>query len=140
MSGNCSPDLLWMLVRKNNAFMVKKDMGRIQFSKEPYNLTNQNSFKFSGLCNSKAADIQGAENGVVLGIKSQKGKNSPAKLYKTTKCARDFTRDFRRVAKCIKNTVGGYYRPDLSRAALTRWTKFHRSLKITAAKKGVAKK
>lgn len=58
-----------------------------------------------------------------------------AKLYKTTKCAKDFTRDFRRVAKCVKNTVGGYYRPDLSKAALARWTKFHRSLKVAAAKK-----
>ena len=69
-----------------NAFMVKKDHGRIQFSKEPYNLTNLNSFKFSGICNTKAADIQGVENGIVLGLKSQKGKNSPVRSPHVPPC------------------------------------------------------
>jgi hypothetical protein len=65
--------------RVQNAFLLKKESGRIQFSKEAYNLTNQNSFKYSGIANSKAADISGADHGIVLGIKSQKGKTSPVR-------------------------------------------------------------
>lgn len=60
---------------------------------------------------------------------------SPVKVDKKTKLARDFTRDFRRVAKAIKNTVGAYYRPDLVKPALARWTKYHRSLVAIKAKK-----
>ena len=74
----CSFDA-YTTCRLQNAFLVKKESGRIQFSKEAYNLTNQNSFKYSGIANSKAADISGADHGIVLGIKSQKGKTSPVR-------------------------------------------------------------
>lgn len=60
---------------------------------------------------------------------------SPVKTDKTTKLAKDFTRDFRRVSKAVKNTVGGLYRPDLVKPALARWTKYHRSLLVIKAKK-----
>ena len=39
------------------------------------------------------------------------------------------------MAKAVKNTVGGYYRPDLVKSALARWTKYHRSLLVIKAKK-----
>eukprot|EP00286_Rhodomonas_abbreviata_P023618 CAMPEP_0181315972 /NCGR_PEP_ID=MMETSP1101-20121128/15651_1 /TAXON_ID=46948 /ORGANISM="Rhodomonas abbreviata, Strain Caron Lab Isolate" /LENGTH=148 /DNA_ID=CAMNT_0023423197 /DNA_START=15 /DNA_END=461 /DNA_ORIENTATION=- len=134
MSGQCTPDLLWMLTRANNAFLVKRDSGRTQFCKEQFNLTNTNSFKTSGIANGQGADLQPIDNGAVLTIKSSKGKFKPAQLCKATKMARGadmFDKDFAKVAKCVKNTVGGYYRPDLSKAALARWTKLHRSIKKT---------
>ena len=43
--------LIWEMVKKNNCFLVK-EFGRgnagVQFSKEPNNLFNLNSFKYSG--------------------------------------------------------------------------------------------
>eukprot|EP00961_Rhodomonas_salina_P246135 3325756-Rhodomonas_salina.2 len=44
------------------------------------------------------------------------------------------------VAKCIKNTVGGYYRPDLTKHALARWTKLHKSIKKAKSKGAAAAK
>jgi len=38
-----SADLVWQIVKNNNAFLVKKN--GVQFSSEPGNLTNLNSFK-----------------------------------------------------------------------------------------------
>jgi large subunit ribosomal protein L28e len=46
------PDsLVWELVRKNNSFLVKQfgnSNAKVQFSKEPNNLYNVHSYKFSG--------------------------------------------------------------------------------------------
>ena len=47
-----SPDLLWQLVKKNNKFLVKRNgngSASMQFSSEPNNLYNLNSFKYSGI-------------------------------------------------------------------------------------------
>mmetsp|Transcript_48826 Transcript_48826/g.115991 ORF Transcript_48826/g.115991 Transcript_48826/m.115991 type:complete len:145 (+) Transcript_48826:26-460(+) len=143
MSASVAPDLLWMLTRANNSFLVKRDGGRTQFCKEQFNLKNQNSFKFSGIANSKGCDLQPTENGAILTIKSQKGKTKPAQLCKVTKMARGaerFDNDFTKVAKCIKNTVGGYYRPDLTKHALARWTKLHKSIKKAKSKGAAAAK
>lgn len=54
-----------------NAFLVKRESGRIQMSTSPFNLTNMHSFKDCGISNGKAADISPVENGVMLTIKSR---------------------------------------------------------------------
>lgn len=44
--------LIWEIVKRNNAFRVKQfgnGNSRIEFSKEPNNLYNLNSFKYSGI-------------------------------------------------------------------------------------------
>eukprot|EP00469_Lotharella_globosa_P019385 CAMPEP_0167817652 /NCGR_PEP_ID=MMETSP0112_2-20121227/4329_1 /TAXON_ID=91324 /ORGANISM="Lotharella globosa, Strain CCCM811" /LENGTH=179 /DNA_ID=CAMNT_0007717471 /DNA_START=99 /DNA_END=640 /DNA_ORIENTATION=+ len=51
-----SSDLQWLLVRKHNAFQVKKD--GITFSCEPNNPANISSFKYSGLANTKALGLE----------------------------------------------------------------------------------
>eukprot|EP00961_Rhodomonas_salina_P282268 3813880-Rhodomonas_salina.1 len=66
-----------------NSFLVKRDGGRTQFCKEQFNLKNQNSFKFSGIANSKGCDLQPTENGAILTIKSQKGKTKPVSTTQT---------------------------------------------------------
>jgi hypothetical protein len=46
-----SADLIWQLVKKNNAFLVKRNgnsNASVQFSSEPNNLYNLNTFKYSG--------------------------------------------------------------------------------------------
>jgi large subunit ribosomal protein L28e len=53
--------LIWLLVKDNNSFLHKRARtsraGGVQFSSEPGNLLSVNSFKYSGLANSKAIDI-----------------------------------------------------------------------------------
>jgi large subunit ribosomal protein L28e len=52
-----SVDLQWELVRKNNAFIVKRN--GYTFSTEPTNLANKHSYKFSGLAQNKVSIIIG---------------------------------------------------------------------------------
>ncbi|KAH1053301.1 hypothetical protein GYH30_022542 [Glycine max] len=52
---------LMSILKKNNSFLVK-EFGRgtqsVQFSKEPKNLYNLNTFKYSGLANKKTVTVQ----------------------------------------------------------------------------------
>ncbi|KAJ8501888.1 hypothetical protein ONZ45_g11983 [Pleurotus djamor] len=48
-----STDLQWLLVRNYNSFLVKRVREGPVFSKEPGNLRNLHSHKYSGLANSK---------------------------------------------------------------------------------------
>eukprot|EP00292_Cryptomonas_paramecium_P021776 CAMPEP_0113664332 /NCGR_PEP_ID=MMETSP0038_2-20120614/1670_1 /TAXON_ID=2898 /ORGANISM="Cryptomonas paramecium" /LENGTH=157 /DNA_ID=CAMNT_0000579521 /DNA_START=38 /DNA_END=511 /DNA_ORIENTATION=- /assembly_acc=CAM_ASM_000170 len=156
MSAHVSPDLLWMLTRSHTSFLNKRESGRIQFTSEPCNLTNLNSFKYSGLANSKAADIKSSvkvengvaknDNGIIITTKIQKSKKNsvlskPAQVFKSIKSTNPAKQiNFRRMANCVRKTVGGNYRPDLVNAALARWTKYHRSIVAIKSKTVAAKK
>merc|ERR1711879_806009 len=76
-----STDLIWHLVKNNNAFLVRRD--RCSFSKEAGNLRNLHARRFSGLAQRQAIDIQASADGkgVVLSVKSSKPslKRKPAK-------------------------------------------------------------
>ncbi len=62
-----SADLVWGIVRNNSSFLVKRDGA--QFTSEPGNLTQLNTFKFSGLANRKAVDLSITKNKVTIGLK-----------------------------------------------------------------------
>lgn len=53
--------LVWQLIRDNNSFLVKRGRtkrdGAVQFSSEPGNLLNVNSFKYSGIANNNVIGI-----------------------------------------------------------------------------------
>ena len=53
--------LVWELIKHNNSFLHKRERmsraGAVQFSSEPGNLLSVNSFKYSGIANSKAIAI-----------------------------------------------------------------------------------
>merc|ERR1712134_63205 len=66
-----SSDVVWGIIRKNSSFLVKRNF--LELSSEPGNLMNKNSFKFSGLANAEAVDIQDNEKGITF---STKNKNS----------------------------------------------------------------
>lgn len=52
---------------KNNAYLVKrKQAGGIQFSRDPFNLTNKHSRKYEGFVNDKAIGINADDNTVKL--------------------------------------------------------------------------
>ena len=130
---------VWEIVKKNNSFLVKQ-FGRgtaaLQFSKEPNNLCNLNSFKYSGLANAKTVTIQpGKDQSVVLATSKTKKQNKPAALLHKSV----MKKEFHRMAKAVKNqVVDNRYRPDLKKAALARLSVVNRSLKI--AKSGAKKR
>lgn len=134
-----SPDLLWQLVKNNNKFLVKRNgnsSSSAQFSCEPNNLYNLNTFKYSGLANKKTVSIVGgADLSVVLGTtKTKKACKPKDSINKSL-----LKRDFRRMAKFLENQVSeNGYRPDLKKAALAKLSSVHKSLR--AAKAGRTKK
>ncbi|MQL41535.1 60S ribosomal protein L28, partial [Escherichia coli] len=109
----------------------------VQFSREPNNLYNLNSYKYSGLANKKTVTIQpaGKDLSVLLATTKTKRQNKPAALVHKSV----MKKEFRRMAKSVENQVAdNYYRPDLKKAALSRLSAVHRSLKV--AKSGVKKR
>jgi large subunit ribosomal protein L28e len=75
-----SNDLTWLLLRKNNSFIVKRVPEGPVFSKEPGNLRNLHSAKFSGLVNDKTIHVHDTGNGIQL--RSRKSKNGPHTVAK----------------------------------------------------------
>merc|ERR1712100_558891 len=108
---SASPDLLWALTRKTNAFMVKRN--GLQLSSDPNNIMGKHCFKFSGLANAEVVGVQetDAQRGITLTKKIKKNGQNPKK-------------NIRHVAKSITaRTDGAFYRRDLSKPALARWYK-----------------
>jgi len=133
------PDsLTWQLIRNNNAFLVKRNGA--YFSSEPGNVANLHSFKYSGLANSRSVGIVGQttkESGVVLAKKST--KRSHLRKPTTTLNRLTLKRDYRRVARSIRNDLRAY-RPDLRGAALARWFALFRSSKSSGKSKQALRK
>ncbi|KAM3271898.1 hypothetical protein ACQJBY_042231 [Aegilops geniculata] len=98
---------VWELVKKKNYFLIKQfgnSNTKVQFSKEPNNLYNVHSYKFSGLANSKTVAVQlsaGEDKAVVLSTTKTKKQNTPAKLQHKTL----MRKEFRKMAKSVKNQV-----------------------------------
>ncbi len=98
---NISSDLLWEIVRTskspskpptnpltqktghNNAYLVKsKAHGGVQFSRDPFNLTNKHSKKHAGFINDKAVSVQqNDKGGVTLMTKKSGSSHKPASHY-----------------------------------------------------------
>merc|ERR1712216_331144 len=117
-----SSDLIWALTRKSNAFLKKRN--GMTLTSEPNNLMNKHSFKYSGLANQEAVGIEDNTRGITLKINNKKNASNP----KRNVLAIDLKKDFRKVAKTIKNkTEGKFYRQDLSAPALARWYKIWKS-------------
>ncbi|ORY86101.1 ribosomal L28e/Mak16 [Protomyces lactucae-debilis] len=79
---NVSNDLIWLVIRDNNKFIVKRKTETQPFSRDPYALTNKNNAKHSGLANTRAVGLQPGKNGKGVTLLT-KGKaesaNSPKK-------------------------------------------------------------
>merc|ERR1712227_1110663 len=115
---SASSDLLWALTKKSNAFLVKRN--GLQLTSEPNNLMNKHSFKYSGLANLETVGVEDNTRGITLKTKNAKNAQNP----KRNVLAMDLKKDFRKVAKTIKNkTEGKFYRKDLCKPALARWYK-----------------
>ncbi|KAI8644263.1 ribosomal L28e/Mak16 [Parasitella parasitica] len=103
-----SADLVWAIIKNNNSFLVKRQ--NVQFSSEPANLKNVNSFKYSGLANYKTVSILPAARGVCVTTRKANKQNSPAKSINNVVIAK--TR--RQTSKSVANLIArSQYRPDL---------------------------
>ncbi|KAG9520018.1 ribosomal protein L28e, partial [Aureobasidium melanogenum] len=133
---NNSYDLIWETIRHNNAFLVKRNQaGGVQFSKDPLNLTNLHSRKYSSLANPQAIGINAKDNKIEVTTKLGNNWNKPSKSYQ--KVAFKATTPSR---KLINNAVSGStkkgYRSDLHMEAVQRASavkKSTRQVKATVA-------
>uniref|UniRef100_A0A7S0G6T1 Ribosomal eL28/Mak16 domain-containing protein n=1 Tax=Proboscia inermis TaxID=420281 RepID=A0A7S0G6T1_9STRA len=122
-----SESLAWELVKNNNCFMKIRNgrsarTGSIRFSSEPGNLRNISTFQDSGIVKEKTLDIAAtSDNRVTLKIKSKSGKIRTTPL---NKC-------FRRSEKTIMSqAISNYYRSDLKKAALAKYSAIYRGNKV----------
>jgi large subunit ribosomal protein L28e len=137
-----SDDLQWLLLRKNSSFIVKRGSKGPIFSREPGNLRNLHSHKYSGLANSKVIDISDSASG--LQIVTRKTKASPHAVASANAISTIRPRSgSRRALGLACATAKRGYRPDLRTAALARVSALlsaQREPKPTPAKKIRGKK
>ncbi|WFD35530.1 hypothetical protein MCUN1_002386 [Malassezia cuniculi] len=115
-------DLQWLIVRKNNSFLVKqKGLGRV-FSREPGNLASLHSYKYSGVINDKGVGIVPAENGRGV-VVTKKKVNANPRGVRGIRSSSTIKGGSRKVAGAVANLVTkGNYRADLRKAAVARAT------------------
>ncbi|SPO23970.1 related to 60S ribosomal protein L28 [Ustilago trichophora] len=123
-----SQDLQWLLVRNNSSFIVKqKGLGRI-FSREPRNLTQLHSYKYSGVVNTKAVGIEAAKSGKGIVLTTKNSKKAPSAIKATKNATTIKKGGGRRAAGVVSNVVAKKgYRADLTKAAVVRASALLRS-------------
>lgn len=123
-----------MIIRNNNAFLVKKRNVKKPFSKEPNNVTNLNSYRYSGLVHKKAISV--VENpdrkGFTVVYKKAKATNKPVKNLVRRPFKVGARRSLYKVKKLLK---ANNYRTDLTKATLRRASAILRSQRPIKAKK-----
>ncbi|KAI1001096.1 hypothetical protein K3495_g7102 [Podosphaera aphanis] len=131
-SSQVSSDLIWEIVRPQNAFLVKRSSsGGVQFSRDPLNLKNIHSRKYAGFVNDKAVGVlpaKGGKGGVTLITKKPRFSQQPASsTYKSTF---GINKSTRKTYKSIVNTtVKSGYRSDLRSEAVSRASSLRQSQK-----------
>mmetsp|Transcript_46516 Transcript_46516/g.88818 ORF Transcript_46516/g.88818 Transcript_46516/m.88818 type:complete len:124 (+) Transcript_46516:67-438(+) len=118
-----STDVIWLCVKNNNKFLVKRN--GMQFSSEPNNLKSLNSYKFSGLCNPEPVSVNAAGAADDLSVKVTAKSEIVLKGV-----------DVRQMSRKVESLLQDY-RSDLKGAALSRLSLVHKSLRV--AKAGVKK-
>ncbi|KAH8895147.1 ribosomal protein L28e [Thozetella sp. PMI_491] len=120
-SSNVSADLVWEVVRPWNSFLVKRrSNGGVQFSRDPYNLTNKHSRKYAGFVNDKAIGLTAGEKGGVQLISKKTGsagKPSAEQAKVSIGSGKSNRKTFKAVAG---HTARQGYRADLRAAAVSR--------------------
>jgi large subunit ribosomal protein L28e len=71
-----SSHLTWMIVRNNNAYLLKKRNIKKPFSTEPNNLNNLSSFRYSGLIHKKSVGIVAAPDNKGFTVIYKKSRSS----------------------------------------------------------------
>ncbi|KAJ2985132.1 hypothetical protein NUW58_g5701 [Xylaria curta] len=132
MASQVSSDLVWEIVRSNNAYLVKrKASGGVQFSRDTLNLTNKHARKWAGFVNDKAIGVVSAEkNGVKVLSKKTSASQQPAKAISETTYSGGKSTRKTYVAVANQAAVNDY-RADLRQAAVARASAIRHSYKET---------
>lgn len=111
-----SQDLQWLLVRSNSSFIIKqKGIGRI-FSREPANLTQLHSYKYSGLVNAKSVAVEAPASGKGVVITTKNSKKGPQAVKSSKNVSSIKKGGGRRTAGVVSNIVAKRnYRSDLTK-------------------------
>jgi len=126
-----SSDLQWMLLKNNTSFLVKRKgagVSKVQFTTEPNNVMNVNSFKFSGLANTKACGVSLVNDTVTFTLKKSKAslQRKPASNVVTM----SLKKASKGASAIEKATSKNYYRGDLTKFAVARYYALQKSLSI----------
>ncbi|XP_014772791.1 60S ribosomal protein L28 [Octopus bimaculoides] len=134
---NMSADLLWMIVRNNNSFLVKRN--GLWLSKEPNNLKGRHCFRYSGLVHKKAIGVEPCKDGkgVVYVTRRARKRNRPSKAYTKIELKKDPRRTLTSIRKMVKRNK---YRVDLKMAAMRKASAIIRSQRPVVKKAGRKKK
>mmetsp|Transcript_12890 Transcript_12890/g.12979 ORF Transcript_12890/g.12979 Transcript_12890/m.12979 type:complete len:142 (+) Transcript_12890:7-432(+) len=132
-----SADLQWAILRNHSSFLVRKRKGtQGDLTSEPGNLTQINSFKFSGLANTKTVGLTVENKKVVLTTKKLKGTNKPKSANSSSQLNKHMVGGSCRAAETINKLVSGnQYRADLAKFAVARYHALHKSLETKPAPK-----
>ncbi|KAI0066567.1 ribosomal protein L28e [Artomyces pyxidatus] len=114
-----SNDLEWYLLRKNNAFIVKRVAEGPIFSKEPGNLLNLHSHKYSGLANAKTIDVSQGPSGIQITHRKKSASPHAVAASRATTVVRSRTGSRRSYGVATGLAKRGY-RPDLRAATVAR--------------------
>ncbi|KAL9902133.1 60S ribosomal protein L28 [Glossina fuscipes] len=129
-----SPHLNWLIIRNNNAYLLKKRDVKKPFSTEPNNLTNVSCYRYSGLVHKKTLGIVPAADKKGFTVVMKKGKYAQRPAKNTVKVT--MKAGPRRSLKKLRNLlIGNKYRKDLTQAALRRASAVLRSQKLPQVKK-----
>ncbi|PAV22588.1 60s ribosomal l28 [Pyrrhoderma noxium] len=123
-----SSDLTWLLLRKSNSFLVKTVPEGPVFSKEPGNLTNLHSYKYSGLANAKTIDVSASASGIRVVTRKPSASVHAVKKARHVIGIRRGS-GARRAAGIAAKLAKSGYRSDLRKAAVARVSALHASQK-----------
>lgn len=129
-----SSHLNWMIIRNNNAFLLKKRNIKKPFSTEPNNLTNLSSYRYSGLVHSKTVGIVDTpdKKGFSIVYKKAKFTRKPSKATVRITMKAGARRSLYKLKRLV---TANKYRVDLTKVALRRASAVLRSQKPLPAKK-----
>ncbi|RXW16209.1 hypothetical protein EST38_g9648 [Candolleomyces aberdarensis] len=114
-----SSDLQWLLLRRNSSFIVKRVPEGPVFNKEPGNLLNLNSYKYSGLANAKTIDVSDSPSGITITTRKTKASPNAVAGAKAKSVVRPRSGGRRGLGVASSLAKRGY-RPDLRKATLAR--------------------
>ncbi|XP_044734130.1 60S ribosomal protein L28 [Chrysoperla carnea] len=129
-----SAHLSWMIIRNNNAFLLKKRNISKPFSTEPNNLCNLSSFRYNGLIHRKTVGVVPApdKKGFTVVYKRAKKIHKPGRSLVRRTMNAGPRRSLYKLKRLLKKNS---YRRDLAKLALRRASAVLRSQKPAKPKK-----
>ncbi|KAJ3737005.1 ribosomal L28e protein family-domain-containing protein [Lentinula guzmanii] len=111
-----SSDLQWLLLRKSNSYIVKGLPEGPIFSKEPGNLLNLHSHKYSGLANAKTIDVSDVNGKITVTTRKPKASPYAVAPARSTSSIRSRSGSRRALGIIASHSKRGY-RPDLRKVS-----------------------